>query len=70
MNSPELLLRLVQALAPASVVFVCERFFTAPLRALSPVGLLMAIGPLIDVIVGDNAGGSPKFLMRRGCGRA
>jgi hypothetical protein len=23
--------------------FVCERFFTAPLRALSPVGLLTAI---------------------------
>jgi hypothetical protein len=46
MNSPELLLRLVQALAPASVVFVCERFLTAPLRALSPVGLLTAICPL------------------------
>jgi hypothetical protein len=25
--------------------FVCDRFFTAPLRALSPVGLLTAIFP-------------------------
>jgi hypothetical protein len=37
MNSPDFLLRLVQLLAPPIVVFVCERFFTAPLRVLSPV---------------------------------
>ena len=42
MNSPDALLRLVQADAPPIVVLVCERFFTAPLRALSPVGLLTA----------------------------
>jgi hypothetical protein len=40
MNWPDVLLRLVHAVAPASVVFSCERFFTAPLRALSPTGLL------------------------------
>jgi hypothetical protein len=34
LNSPETLLRFVQAVAPRSVV--CDRFFTAPLRALSP----------------------------------
>src|SRR3989442_12095696 len=43
MNSPDDLLLLVQALTPASVVFSCERFFTAPLRALSPTGLFTAI---------------------------
>jgi hypothetical protein len=43
MNSPDVLLRLVHAVAPASVVFSCERFFTAPLRALSPTGLLTPI---------------------------
>jgi hypothetical protein len=35
-NSPDESLRVAQTLAPASVVFSCERFFTAPLRALSP----------------------------------
>jgi hypothetical protein len=39
MNSPEVRSRLVQADAPPSAVLVCERFFTAPLRALSPIGL-------------------------------
>jgi hypothetical protein len=43
MNSPDVLLRFAQALAPLNVVFVCERFFTAPFRALSPLGLLTAI---------------------------
>src|SRR5689334_19679537 len=43
MNSPEFLSRFAQALAPPIVALVCERFFTAPLRALSPVGLLTAI---------------------------
>ena len=43
MNSPEVLLRLVQAVAPPSLVFNCVRFFTAPLRALSPTGLFTAI---------------------------
>ncbi|MBR1192043.1 hypothetical protein JQ634_03725 [Bradyrhizobium sp. AUGA SZCCT0240] len=42
-NSPPFLLRLVHALAPPSGVFTCDRFFTAPLRALSPFGLLTAI---------------------------
>jgi hypothetical protein len=41
-NSPFALLRLVYALAPASLAFTCVRFFTAPLRALSPVGLFVA----------------------------
>jgi hypothetical protein len=43
MNSPDFLSRFAHALAPPMVDFVCERFFTAPLRALSPVGLLTAI---------------------------
>ncbi len=43
MNSPDVLLRLVQALAPPSVVLRCDRFRTAPLRALSPTGLFTAI---------------------------
>lgn len=35
MNSPDALLRLVHVLAPPSVVFSCERFFTAPLRVIA-----------------------------------
>ena len=31
--------------SPPNVVFVCERFLTAPLRALSPTGLLTAMFP-------------------------
>jgi hypothetical protein len=50
MNSPEFLSRFVQALAPPKVVFVCDRFFTAPLRALSPVGLLTAIFPPVSLL--------------------
>lgn len=42
MNSPDFLFRLVQTLAPPSFVLTCERFLTAPLRALSPTGLLTA----------------------------
>jgi hypothetical protein len=34
MNSPEFLLRFFHALAPPHVVLACDRFFTAPLRAL------------------------------------
>jgi hypothetical protein len=45
MNSPDVLSRLVKAEAPPNVVFVCERFLTAPLRALSPTGLLTAMFP-------------------------
>jgi len=36
MNSPDLLLRLVQAVAPPSFVLTRDRYLTAPLRALSP----------------------------------
>ena len=43
MNSPEALLRLVKAVTPPSLFFICDRFFTAPLRALSPTGLFTAI---------------------------
>jgi hypothetical protein len=42
MNSPEDVLRFVQAVAPPRLVFNCVRFFAAPLRALSPTGLLVA----------------------------
>ncbi|MET0709192.1 MAG: hypothetical protein ABWY82_20470 [Tardiphaga sp.] len=42
-NSPVSLSRFVNVVAPAMVVFVWLRFFTAPLRALSPVGLLTAM---------------------------
>jgi hypothetical protein len=43
MNSPDVLFRYVQVVAPPIVVFVWLRFFTAPLRALSRVGLLAAM---------------------------
>lgn len=42
-NSSEVLLRLAQAVAPPSFDLSCVRFFTAPLRALSPLGLFTAI---------------------------
>jgi hypothetical protein len=51
MNSPPFLLRLVQAVAPASFVFSCERFFTAPFRALSPIGLLVATEFSLVVVI-------------------
>jgi hypothetical protein len=35
--------REIQAVAPPSFVLTCDRFFTAPFRALSPVGLLTAM---------------------------
>lgn len=41
MNSPLVLLRFVEVLV--SGFFNCVRFFTAPLRALSPLGLFTAI---------------------------
>jgi len=47
MNSPDGLSRLVQVVAPPIVVLVWLRFFTAPLRALSPVGLFVAIPGLL-----------------------
>jgi len=43
MNSSEVLLYLAQAVAPPSFDLSCVRFFTAPLRALSPLGLFTAI---------------------------
>jgi hypothetical protein len=43
MNSPDVLSRLVHAGLPITVVLRCVRFFTAPLRALSPTGLLTAM---------------------------
>jgi hypothetical protein len=43
MNSPDVVSRFVQVEAPSIVVLVWLRFLTAPLRALSPVGLLVAI---------------------------
>src|SRR6476646_9026970 len=47
MNRPLSLLRLVQAVLPISLPLSCERFRTAPLRALSPTGLLTAIRLLL-----------------------
>jgi hypothetical protein len=43
MNSPDVLLRLVQAVTPPSLFFSCVRFLTAPLRALSPTGLFTIV---------------------------
>jgi len=43
MNSPDDLSRFVYVVASPIGVFVWLRFFTAPLRTLSPVGLLIAI---------------------------
>jgi hypothetical protein len=60
MNSPLPLLRFVQPDAPPMVVFVCERFFTAPLRALSPIGLLTAMLPLL-LLWEWNSTNSSKF---------
>src|ERR1700712_2777117 len=48
MNWPEALLRLVQCSSPSILVFSCVRFFTAPLRALSPTGLLTAMVLSLD----------------------
>jgi hypothetical protein len=41
MNSPDVVSR--QVLALPILVLVCDRFFTAPFRALSPTGLFTAI---------------------------
>jgi hypothetical protein len=62
-NSPEFLLRLVHALVPPNVVLVCDRFFTAPLRALSPVALFTAMffSRSDADFRCDNAEESPKF---------
>jgi hypothetical protein len=43
MNSPDVLSRFVQAGSPLTAVLRWVRFFTAPLRALSPTGLFTAI---------------------------
>jgi hypothetical protein len=64
MNSPEFLSRFVQALAPPKLLFVCDRFFTAPLRALSPAGLLTAIFPSAADFLGNNAENLTKFPAR------
>jgi hypothetical protein len=67
-NSPDFLLRLVHALAPPTFVFSCVRFFTAPLRALSPFGVLTAI-PFSSLQGRDadhdrNLHGVPEFHVR------
>jgi hypothetical protein len=49
MNSPVVLSRFVQVEAPPMVVLVWLRFFTAPFRALSPVGLFFAIRVLPNI---------------------
>jgi hypothetical protein len=62
MNSPEFLSRFVQALAPPKVLFVCDRFFTAPLRALSPAGLLTPFSSRFAAdFLGNNAENLTKF---------
>jgi hypothetical protein len=43
MNLPVVLFRLVQAVFPMSLPLNWDRFLTAPMRRLSPVGLLLAI---------------------------
>src|SRR3954470_21628913 len=43
MNCPPSLLRFVKVFFPIVLVASCERFFTAPLRALSPAGLFVAM---------------------------
>src|SRR5215212_6210381 len=43
MNRPLSLLRFVQAVFPMTLPLRCVRFRTAPLRALSPVGLFVAM---------------------------
>src|SRR5882757_3366414 len=73
MNSPDVVSRFVQDLAPAIFVLVWDRFFTAPLRALSPTGLLTAIfiAPfrlqLLTGTVETWLPSSSTMAMRRGC---
>ena len=43
MNWPPSLFRFVKVFFPIVLVASCERFFTAPLRALSPTGLFVAM---------------------------
>src|SRR6266550_1022718 len=43
MKLPLAVSRLVQVFLPCVLVATCERFFTAPLRALSPIDLLTAM---------------------------
>jgi hypothetical protein len=65
MDSPVALLRFVQADA-RKVVLSWERFFTAPFRALSPVGLLTAIGASKrNIVPGDPF--HERFQVSRGC---
>src|SRR4051812_34199456 len=49
MNCPSVLLRLVAV--PVSWFLSCVRFFTAPLPALSPIGLLTAMTALARVFL-------------------
>jgi hypothetical protein len=64
MNSPPFLLRLVQAVAPASFVFSCERFFTAPFRALSPTGLLVATEFFLAAVVHPDPADFPSISIQ------
>src|SRR5436190_409430 len=43
MNLPDVLSRFVQAVLPINLPLSCVRFFTAPMRRLSPTGSLLAI---------------------------
>ena len=51
-NSPDVLSRLVHAGLPITFDLSCVRFFTTPLRALSPAGLFTAM--MISFAVGIN----------------
>lgn len=69
MNSLLDLSRLVQVVAPPILVLVCDRFFTAPLRALSPTGLSAATesSSYVGVVIDHwNDGNLPAGLVLNG----
>jgi hypothetical protein len=48
------MLRFVQAATPPSLLLSWVRFFTAPLRALSPIGLFTAIAASVSATMRDS----------------
>src|SRR3954465_10696426 len=59
MKRPLLQLRLVQCSFPSTLVLSCERLRTAPLRRLSPVGLLTATES--SIALGRNGTNAARF---------
>src|SRR4051812_1513232 len=62
MNLPPFLLRFAHAGPPSSLILIWLRLRTAPLRALSPNGLLTAIGKLLVNFDPDSNAGPPGWF--------